>query len=138
MTRRPMRAINLLLARAAGARERGSSTIQMVVLLPALFTLMFLGVQGALLYQGRTVALAAAQEGARAAAAESSSAGIGISAAYDYVSSTTVGLKGTVVTGNRSATQASITVSSRTVSVIPGFSPTVVQSASMPVERVTG
>ncbi len=45
--------------------ERGSVTIQMVFLMPALFLLMFLGLQGALYYHAKQVALAAAQEGPR-------------------------------------------------------------------------
>ena len=50
--------------------ERGSVTIQMVFLMPALFLLMFLGLQGALYYHAKQVALAAAQEGAREAGSE--------------------------------------------------------------------
>ena len=69
-------------------RERGSATIQMVVLMPALFTLMFLGVQAAVLYQGRTITLAAAQEGARVSAAADGSNAAGVAAASDFVSST--------------------------------------------------
>ena len=61
-------------ARVAPARppnDRGSATVQIVVLMPALFLLMFTGMQAALIYQARTVAIAAAQEGARAQGAES-------------------------------------------------------------------
>ena len=36
--------------------ERGSVTIQMVFLMPALFLLMFLGLQGALYYHAKQVA----------------------------------------------------------------------------------
>ena len=50
--------------------ERGSGTIELVILLPALFAVMFLGMQAALFYHARTVAIAAAQEGARAAGGE--------------------------------------------------------------------
>ena len=138
MTTRPALALRRLTRGGVGQRERGSSSIQLVVLLPALFTLMFLGVQAALVYQGRTIALAAAQEGARAAAGENGSAGDGITTAQSFVSTTTAGLKDTKVTANRTATEASITVTTNTVSVIPGWTPTIRQSASMPVERITG
>ena len=50
--------------------ERGSTSIQMVMLLPALFAVMFLGMQAALYYHARSIALASAQEGACAAGAE--------------------------------------------------------------------
>ncbi|PUB29042.1 hypothetical protein C8K30_103468 [Promicromonospora sp. AC04] len=107
-------------------------------LLPALFTLMFVFVQGAMLYQGRAVALAAAQEGARAVAAEYGTVGAGVNAAHEYVNATTVGLKGTTVTGRRTATYATVSVTTHTVSLVPGWQPTVEQSATLPVERVTG
>ena len=55
---------------AAGSGERGSTSVQMVILMPVLFSVMFLGLQAALFYHARTVAIAAAQEGARAAGAE--------------------------------------------------------------------
>jgi len=109
-----------------------------VFLLPALFTLMFVFVQGAMLYQGRAVALAAAQEGARAAAAEYGTTGAGVAAAHEYVNATTVGLTGTTVTGQRTATHATVSITTHTVSLVPGWKPTVGQSATLPVERVTG
>lgn len=124
--------------RQAGSHERGSATIQMVVLMPALFALMFLGVQAALLFQGRTIVLAAAQEGARVAATENSTAGAGSAAATSFLNSTTAGLSNFHVAANRNAADARVTVQANTVSVIPGWSPLIVQSASMPVERVTG
>ena len=130
----PCRLANWLTAR----RERGSATIQMVVLMPALFTLMFLGVQAAVLYQGRTITLAAAQEGARVSASADGTNAAGVAAASDFVSSTSAGLKNTSVSGNRTATTATITVTTHTVSLIPFVSPKITQSASMPVERLTG
>lgn len=138
MIRRPVRMLRRLHDRTGGLGDRGSSTIQMVVLLPALFVLMFLGVQAALMYQGRTIALAAAQEGARAAAAETGTVGAGVAAATGFVDATTAGLKGTTVTGTRGVDEATFTVTTETVSVIPGWNPRIVQSASMPVEKVTG
>ena len=107
-------------------------------LLPALFTLMFVFVQGAMLYQGRAVALAAAQEGARAAAVEHGTAAAGVAAAQAYVNATTVGLEGTTVTGQRTATHATVNITTHTVSLVPGWQPTVEQSATLPVERITG
>ena len=63
-----------LIARTAFRHEHGSSSIQMVMLMPALFSIMFLGMQGALYYHARTVAIAAAQEGARAAGSQNGTA----------------------------------------------------------------
>ena len=70
---------------AAGPSERGSASIQMVLLLPVLFTVMFLGMQAALFYHARSVAIAAAQEGARASSAQDGSGGAGVAAAASFV-----------------------------------------------------
>ncbi|MGL5858788.1 MAG: TadE/TadG family type IV pilus assembly protein [Angustibacter sp.] len=112
--------------------------MQMVILMPMLFAVMFLGVQGALLYHARTVALAAAQEGARTAAGLGGSSTAGAKDAHAFVSA--VGddaLTGPGVRSSRSATNATVTVTGRSLSVIPGWTPTVTQSASAPVERIT-
>ena len=128
-----------LIGRAAAGRERGSSSIQMVILMPALFSIMFLGMQGALYYHARTVAIAAAQEGARAAGSQNGTAAGGISAASSFVSDAGGKdvLPGAHLTGGRSATTATVTVTGTSLSVIPGWSPAVSQSASVPVERIT-
>ena len=128
-----------LIARKAAGRERGSSSIQMVILMPALFSIMFLGMQGALYYHARTVAIAAAQEGARAAGSQNGTAVGGISAASSFVSDAGGKdvLPGAHMTGGRSATTATMTVTGTSLSVIPGWLPAVSQSASVPVERIT-
>ena len=128
-----------LIGRTAAGRERGSSSIQMVILMPALFSIMFLGMQGALYYHARTVAIAAAQEGARAAGSQNGTAAGGISAASSFVSDAGGKdvLPGAHMTGGRSATTATMTVTGTSLSVIPGWSPTVSQSAAVPVERIT-
>ena len=128
-----------LIARTAIRRERGSSSIQMVMLMPALFSIMFLGMQGALYYHARTVAIAAAQEGARAAGGQNGTAAGGISTASSFVSDAGGNdvLPGAQMTGGRSATTATVTVTGTSLSVIPGWSPAVSQSASVPVERIT-
>ncbi len=110
----------------------------MVVLLPALFVLMFAGIQAGIWYQARAVVLAAAQEGARAAAAENGSSGAGVQAARGYIDSTTIGLNGTSISGARDATEATVTITTHTLSLVPAWSPQITQSASQPVERITG
>src|SRR5450756_953609 len=111
-----------LIARTAFRRERGSSSIQMVMLMPALFSIMFLGMQGALYYHARTVAIAAAQEGARAAGSQNGTAGGGISAASSFVSDAGGRdvLPGAHMTGGRTATIATVTVTGTSLSVFPG------------------
>lgn len=126
-------------APASGRGERGSVSVQLVILMPVLFSVMFLGVQGALFYHARTVAIAAAQEGARAAAAETGTTGQGTAAASSFVAQAGGAdvLADVSVSGSRTATTATVTVQGRSLSVIPGWSPPVAQSATVPVERTT-
>lgn len=119
--------------------ERGSVSIELIILLPALFAVMFLGMQAALFYHARTVAIAAAQEGAKAAAGENGKDADGVSAASSFVGEAGGDdvLTGATATANRTATTVTVTVRGHSLSVIPGWDPVIVQSASLPVERVT-
>ena len=130
------------LARSRSSRragERGSVSIEQVLLLSVLFGVMFLGMQAALFYHARTVAIAAAEEGARAAGARGGTVGAGTKAAADFVA--TAGgdgvLKAASATGSRTPTTATVTVTGQAMSVIPGWTLTITQSATMPVERLT-
>ncbi len=128
----------MLRRRPPAGRDRGSASVEMVVLMPLLFGILFTGVQGALYYHARTLAIAAAQEGARAAAAEHGTIPDGAAAATTFLDDAAGdALTGVQVTGNRSGTTATITVRGASLSVIPGWKPTVEQSASLPVERIT-
>src|SRR3954451_11490289 len=119
--------------------ERGSVSIELIVILPALFAVMFLGVQAALYYHARTVAIAGAQEGARAAGAENGRTSDGIRAAHAFIADAGGSdvLPGASISGERTATVATVRVVGKSLSVIPGWSPVVRQSASVPVERLT-
>jgi Flp pilus assembly protein TadG len=119
--------------------ERGSATIELLILLPALFAVMFIGVQAALYHHARQVAIAAAQEGARTAAGEHGSEAAGTTAATTFVADAGGDdvLAGAAVSASRSATTAVVVVTGRSLSVVPGWNPVVRQRASMPVERVT-
>ena len=133
------------LRRCAGGRavarhhERGSAAVQLVVLMPALFTLMFLGMQAAMIYHGRTVAIAAAQEGARSAAAQNAGTGAGQDAASAFVASAGGEgvLRGVSVSSSRAAAVVTVIVTGTTLSVVPGWTPRISQSASAPLERLT-
>ena len=138
MTRQPHGLPPRSCARVAPWCERGSASIQMVILMPAMFAVMFLGMQAALIYHARTLAIASAQEGARAAGAENGTAGSGISTARDYLTDTASdALTSTVVTGERTATTATVTVRGVALSVLPGWRPAISQSSSVTVERIT-
>jgi len=114
-------------------------SIELVILLPALFAVMFLGMQAALVYHARTVAIAAAQEGARAAGAERGRESDGVGAADDFIAEAGGDdvLTGTSTSADRTATTATVTVTGFSLSVIPGWNLRITQSATVPVERLT-
>jgi Flp pilus assembly protein TadG len=119
--------------------QRGSASVELVILLPALFAVMFLGMQAALFYHARAIAIAAAQEGARAAGGQNASTSDGISAANAFLSDAGGAdvLRGTTAEVDRTATTVTVTIRGSSLSVIPGWSPLVVQHASVTVERLT-
>ncbi|MBF4768621.1 pilus assembly protein [Nocardioides agariphilus] len=119
--------------------DRGSVSIELVILLPALFAVMFLGMQAALFYHARTVAIAAAQEGARAAGTEQGHEADGVGAANDFLAEAGGDdvLTGTSTTAKRTATTATVTVTGFSLSVIPGWKVRISQSATVPIERLT-
>ncbi|WP_141013672.1 TadE/TadG family type IV pilus assembly protein [Nocardioides sambongensis] len=119
--------------------ERGSASIQLVILLPALFGILFLGMQAALYHHARTVAIAAAQEGARAAAAEHGTATNGVRDAKSFIAEAGGNdvLPHSSASASRTPTTVTVTVTGRSLSVIPGWNPLIRQSASAPIEQVT-
>jgi len=120
--------------------DRGSTSLQLVIIFPAVLALIFGGVQTALYFYARNVAIAAAQEGARAAGAQYGSASAGTAAASDFIARAggADALPAASVSGNRSGTTATVTVRGRSLSLVPGYSGiNITQSASVPVERIT-
>lgn len=117
--------------------ERGSTSIQMVVLMPVLFGIAFTGLQAGLYYYGRSAAMSAATTGARAAAAENGSSQACGTAAQAFLDQLGDVLTQPSVTCNRTTTTVTVEVSGDTLSVIPGWIPRVSQVATAPVERVT-
>nr|WP_269440789.1 TadE family protein [Micromonospora tarapacensis] len=65
--------------------DRGSSNIEMAILFPTFVMLILLGVQVANIFYGRTVALAAAQQGAAAESANRAPDGAGQAQASAYL-----------------------------------------------------
>jgi Flp pilus assembly protein TadG len=119
-------------------RDRGASSVEMVLALPIVLTVLFLAVQAGMWFYARSIALAAAQSGARTSAMLDSSLQAGLSDARSFatgVGGTT--LSDITVTGDRSATSSTVTVSGHTVRLVPFMDLTVTQTATLPVERYT-
>lgn len=120
--------------------DRGSVTVQVVILAPLMFMFLFMAVQAGLWFHARALALGAAQDGARVAAAENSSGPAGAAAAASFITDGggEAVLLGAGTSGSRTATEATVTVTGQAPSVVPGWAPAIIQSASAPVERITG
>ena len=120
------------------AAERGSAAVQSAILFPIALLLVFGIIQGALWFHARTIALGAAQEGARASSAEGGSGGE--LRAREFVSNLAGGTLIRDLDVNETATgeTVTITVAGKAPSLVPGVSGlTVRQSATAPIERFT-
>lgn len=126
--------------RSGSPPDRGSATLEIAILGPAILLLVFAIVQAALWFYARNLALAAAQEGADAARGYQSSSDAGVTraqaflrrAAGDSLQAVTVSASGST------ATTVRIEVHGHSLSVFPGLQgPSVTQSAQAPVERFT-
>ena len=119
--------------------ERGSLTIEATILFPALLAIMFLGVQAAMWFHARSVAIGAAADGARAQSLERAAEGDGRAAALEFVSAAGGDdvLRGVEVSSSQSPTSVSVTVVGSSMSLVPGWDPSVEQSATVPLERIT-
>ncbi|WP_245993014.1 TadE/TadG family type IV pilus assembly protein [Xylanimonas allomyrinae] len=111
----------------------------MAILLPALLITFWLGAQAALYYHARNVALAAATEGARAAAVEGGRTSDGVAAAASFVADAGGDrvVEGLDVGGDRTADRVVITVRGSSVTLVPGWSPTFEVQAVARTERLT-
>ena len=122
------------------ADGRGSATLEIVVLFPAVLLATFGLVQGALYYHARDVALAAATDGLAAARSRFGSAEEGRRAASAFLQRAGGDrvLAASAVRSERSATTATVTVRGHALSLVPGLPGwSVEQMASGPVERLT-
>lgn len=110
----------------------------MVLALPIVLTVLFLAVQAGMWFYARSIALAAAQSGARTSAMLGSTLDQGLTDARSFATGaggTT--LSGVTVTGGRSATSTTVTVTGHTVRLVPFMDLAVSQTATLPVERYT-
>lgn len=116
--------------------EHGGASLEMVILAPVLMFVCMLIVQTGLYWHAASVAEAAAQEGAAAGRRFDGSEGAARSEALKALDS--LGPK--VLTGRdvdvvRDPAQVEVTVRGDVISLVPGFSWSVEESASGPVER---
>lgn len=117
--------------------ERGSISVQMVVIMPLMFLIAFTGLEAGLYFYGRSAALSAATTGARAAAVEDGTTADCQQAAASFLASLGDVLTNPKVDCVRTATAVTVRVSGDTLSVIPGWTPVAAQESVQQVERLT-
>ena len=109
----------------------------MVILFPVLLFMLFGAVQTGLWFHARSIAMSAAQEGARVAASYESTTGEGTTAAHDFAAK--AGAKSITVSASSTGTTATVIVSVEAPNLVPFLIPEmpIHQSATMPLERIT-
>ena len=112
------------------------------MLFPVVLLLLFGVIQGALYFHGRNVAMAAAEQGVRAARADGQTdrAGAAIGEARQFLAYTGEldNLSALSITPEVDAGTVRVTVSARTVSLLPGVpGPQLSQTAAGDIERFT-
>ena len=119
--------------------ERGAASVELAVTFPVVLLLVMTLIQAALWFYARSVALGAAQEGAREGRVQPASTARAQSAAEGFLDQTAADLltdRDVSVTG--SATMVAVTVTGTSISLFPGLSGwSVTQTAVGPVERPT-
>ena len=120
--------------------ERGSATLELAIVFPAVLALILAIVQTGIYWHSRTLALTAAQQGLRSASTLHGTNTAGQTDAADFLHR--AGADGWLtdqhVHANRTTTTATVTVRGRAISLIPGIPGLPVrQEASGPVERPT-
>ncbi|TDE12598.1 TadE/TadG family type IV pilus assembly protein [Jiangella asiatica] len=141
MSRRPPDERRRPRRRLPGRGERGAATLELVVLFPVVLLITFGVIEGALWYHARNVALAAAEEGVRAATTSGGSLDAGVAEARDFAARAGADgvLSGVAVAGSGGEIEVTITVEGSSQSLFPGWSGhQISQTASGPVERFTG
>ena len=119
--------------------ERGAASVELAVTFPVVLLLVMTLIQGALWFYARSVALGAAQEGAREGRVQPVSTARAQSAAEGFLDQTAEDLlTGRDVTVAGSPSSIEVTVTGTSISLFPGLSGwAVTQSAVGPVERPT-
>lgn len=127
--------------RRVSRQDRGSSAIELAILAPALLVLVWLTIQYALYAQGRQVALAAAQIGARVARQDASTVPGWQAIAARSAQSYYAGLGTKVLGGNITAdaqpygnSEVRVTVTGQVASILFGLPLPIHETAGGPVE----
>ncbi|WP_346775879.1 TadE family protein [Micromonospora sp. HNM0581] len=123
-----------------GDGERGGNPVELAVALPAVLVMVFASIQVAVVFVARSTALNAAQSGVNAERLYEAPAGAGADRAAEFLAAAGDWLVDWDTPGPSCATTATdvtCTVSGKALSVVPGVSFSVEQTAHGTVERWT-
>ncbi len=126
--------------RRATQRDRGAATLELVVIFPVVLLITFGVIEAALWYHARNVAIAAAEEGVRAATGDGGTADAGVEEATDFaLRAGSDDVLSNVTVGSTSDDNViSITVTGHSLTLFPGWSGhEVAQTATGPIEQFT-
>lgn len=117
--------------------ERGAAALELAIAFPVILLTVMMLIQAGLWFYARSVALGAAQEGAREGRVQPASAERARSAAEDFLTQTAQDLLvGTAVDVGASPTTIEVTVTGTSISLFPGAAGwSVAQTAVGPMER---
>jgi Flp pilus assembly protein TadG len=122
--------------------ERGFATVEFIVAFPLVLLLVWIGFQLVFVFFANRVALAAAEEGARAARSYTGSAAAGDARAHRFLTELGSGvLVDPTVRAYRTPERAGVVVEGRAQQLVPGLRMVVLRvhrAAEGPVERFRG
>lgn len=126
--------------RRVAAEERGAVAVEFLAVYPLVLLVLWIGFQLAFVFFANRVALAAAEEGARAARSFTGSAAVGDACARSFLAQLGSGvLKQPQIRAYRTADRAGVVVDGHALQLVPGVGLwRVHRVAEGPVERFRG
>jgi hypothetical protein len=115
--------------------DSGSHAVEFAIVAAPLLIVTFMVLQAALVFHARSMALAAATQGAQVARGYNSSLTAGKNKAESFLGTVGTGLEDPEVEAEESVTDVTITVRGEAISIIPFLTFEVAQTASGPKER---
>lgn len=116
--------------------ERGSTTLEIVVLMPLMVLLLMVVVQFGIYFHTRAVATTAAHHGADSTRILNGTAAAGTAVTDQFLDQSAAALRGRTVVIDRSATQVTVTITGEVVSLIPFAEFPMTVTVETPVERI--
>jgi Flp pilus assembly protein TadG len=138
VTSRPLRDRLRPRSRSRACPDRGGAAVEFAIIAAPLLLVSLMVVQTGLYFYARSVALAAATQGAYAGRQQDGTDAAAKANAEDFLRRIGIGLVGAEVTATRNVTNTEVTVvvTGRAVSLLPFLNPfDVTQQAHGPVER---